>query len=699
MSHDPRMARPAVRWVLLLATAVLLLPPGSGARAGLVDHVVLGIFFASNLVVTFLPKSARNSPRLDYALVIADTFLVSTALFHAGIDGGRFVTVFFLVLLLSAIGTDLPRLLVGATLVAGVYLYLVSSQSEGAGFATLMTRVPFLYVVALYYGRLALQVREQGERQRRTDREKAELQAFLEVASATTSTLDLHEVLFVVAQRVARMVNALRCSILQVDAAASTCRVLASSDDPAVVDLNLDLRKYPEVRLAIETRRPVVIHDIASERLLDPVRDSIARLGFGSILVLPLMHGDNLLGMLFLRAARDGRPFSAAEIASCQVVAHASANALRNAMLHDEVRAEARTRRETSAKLQNILDHSPDLILGCDAAGRIVEFSSGGETLLGIGREEAMGHRLEEFFPEPEARARLGRLLRQGDSIRNFETSVRHRDASLRDALVAATPLRDETGAPRGAVAIVQNITELKTARNHLVQAEKLTALGEVVSGVAHELNNPLAGVLGYAQLLMRDEMDGRQKRATERILDSALRCQKIVQNLLAFSRRYPSEKRTLGLNGLVEKALDLKEYDLRANRIRVVRNLQEDLPRTLLDFTQVQQVLLNLIHNAQQAMSAHRGEGTLTVMTRDVGGALQLRVIDDGPGIDPGEAERLFELFYRSPSTANATAGAGIGLFVCARLVRAMGGRIWARGLPSGGAEFGFALRVMHED
>ena len=695
MSHDPRKARTAVRWVLLLATAVLLLPPGSGARAGIVDHAVLGIFFASNLVLTFLPKSKRDSPRLDYALVIADTFLVSTVLFHSGLDGGRFVAVFFLVLLLSAIGTDLPRLLVGATLVAGVYLYLVSSRAEGGGFATLATRVPFLYVVALYYGRLALQVREQGELQRRTEREKAELQAFLEIASATTSTLDLHQVLFVVAQRVARMVGALRCSILQVDAAASTCRVLASSDDPAVSDLNLDLSKYPEVRLAIETRRPVVIHDVASERILDPVRDSIAHLGFGSILVLPLMHGENLLGMLFLRAAREGRPFTAAEIASCQVVAHASANALRNATLHDEVRAEARTRRETSAKLQNILDHSPDLILGCDAAGRILEFSRGGEALLGIAREEAVGHRLEEFFPEPEARARLGRLLRQGEPIRNFETVVRHRDASLRDALVAATPLRDEAATPRGAVAIVQNITELKTTRNHLVQAEKLTALGEVVSGVAHELNNPLAGVLGYAQLLMRDEMDGRQKRATERILDSALRCQKIVQNLLAFSRRYPSEKRYLGLNGLVEKALDLKEYDLRANRIRVVRNLQEDLPRTMIDFNQVQQVLLNLIHNAQQAMTAHRGEGTLTVMTRDVGGSIQLRIIDDGPGIARDNLPRVFDPFF---TTKPVGEGTGLGLSISYGIVRDHGGRIWAESEPGRGATLVVELPIRRD-
>jgi nitrogen-specific signal transduction histidine kinase len=265
----------------------------------------------------------------------------------------------------------------------------------------------------------------------------------------------------------------------------------------------------------------------------------------------------------------------------------------------------------------------------------------------------------------------------------------------MRDVLVTASPLKDEAGRVYGTVGIVQNITELKAARGHLAQAEKLTALGEVVSGVAHELNNPLAGVLGYAQLLMRAPMEARQQRSVERILDAALRCQRIVQNLLAFSRRNPSEKRYLGLNGLIEKTLDIKEYDLRVNRIRVVRDLQPDLPKTMLDFNQIQQVLLNLINNAQYAMATHGGQGTLTVMTREAAGMIEVRIHDDGPGIPRDNQPRIFDPFF---TTKPAGEGTGLGLSISYGIVRDHGGRIWVDSEPARGTTLVVEIPVRRE-
>jgi PAS domain S-box-containing protein len=694
-SQSRSLVQPALRWVLMVATAAMLAPPGLRGGFGPVETALLLAWFASNLVLALFSRRARVSPLLDYAIVIADTFLLSAALFQAGLDGGRLPLVFFLVMLLAALGPELRRLVAGATLVAFLYVYLLANAPGDGETWGLLTRVPFLFAVALYFGSIARAVRAHHEEIGRTLRRMDELQAFLEVTAATNSSLDLQRVLYVVTERVARLVDAMRCSVLEVDEASGRCRVLASSDDPAITDLHLDLRKYPEVRKAIETRQVVVIQDVSREELMHEVRETVQRIGLESILVLPLMHGNDLLGMLFLRAARDGRRFTPQEIAACQVVANASANAMRNALLHEQVRQEAGSRREAAGKLQNILDQFPDLIWATDGGGRLTEFSRGGEQLLGIRRDQALGRRWDEFFAEPEGRARLARLHREGVPIQNLETLVRREDGTTRDVFIAATPQRDAAGAVRSTVGILKDISELKAVRGHLMQAEKLTALGEVVSGVAHELNNPLAGVLGYAQLLTRGAVDSKQRRLVERILDSALRCQTIVHSLLSFARRHPSEKRVLGLNGIIEKTLALKEYDLRARHVQVVRDLEPDLPKTLLDFNQIQQLLLNLINNAEYAIAAHRGGGSLMLMTRAVGGSLQLRVQDDGPGIPRKNLPRIFDPFF---TTKPVGEGTGLGLSIAYGIVRDHGGRIWAEGEPGRGTTMVVELPVRGE-
>ena len=539
----------------------------------------------------------------------------------------------------------------------------------------MLLRIPFLYVVGLYYGHLVHEARLEQDRAGRIELEKRDLETFLEITSAATSTLDLNQVLYTIVRRIASLVDALRCSILTVDETHGRCLVLASSDNPDVSGLALDLGKYPEVRRAVETREVVVINDVEQEPLLDHVRDKLHALGFHSIMVLPLISGNSLLGMLFLRAARREQRFSRKDIAACMVVANASANALRNAMLYEQARAEVTSRKETADKLQNVLDHFPDLIYTTDREGRVTEFSRGGEGMLGFGRGEALGLGFADLYCEPAARERLERVLGEGIPVESLETTVRRRDGSSQDVMVAAAPLRDGAGRVSGSVGIIKNIADLKTARRHLVQAEKLSALGEVVSGVAHELNNPLAGVLGYAQLLMGGQMDAKQQRSVERIFESALRCQKIVQNLLAFARQHPSEKKYLGLNGIVEKTLDLKAYQLRVNNIQVTKRLDPDLPKTMLDFNQIQQVLLNVINNAQYSISRDRGRGTLAFTTSWRDDVLRIEVADDGPGIPEKIVGKVFDPFF---TTKPVGEGTGLGLSVSYGIVQAHGGRIW---------------------
>jgi len=680
-----RTIRLALRWMLILATAMLLTPPGSGRHPQPFDTLLILAFASSNVALTLLPRVTIRSRNLEYLTVISDTFLVALALFRAGLDQVHLPLVFFLTLLLAALGPDLPRMIAGTTALAAFYLVLTWRGITGSpeAMVSFLMRLPFLYVVGLYYGHLVQQARREQAGAARVEVEKQELETFLEVTKAATSTLELDKVLYVIVRRIATLVAALRCSILTVDEASGTCTVLASSDNPAISGLRIELKKYPEVLRAIATHRPGVINDVFNDPMLHGVRDSLERLGFQSILVLPLVFGEDLLGMLFLRAARPQGPFTASEIDSCQVVANASANALRNAMLFEEMRKEARRRKETADKLQNILAHFPDLIYATDLEGRLTEFSRGGEALLGYARGEALGLNAADFYAEAAARARLQEMLVSGTPLQNLETTVKRRDGTLQEVIVAAAPLRDETGRLYGTVGIIKNVTELKMAQRHLLQAEKLGAIGEVVSGVAHELNNPLAGVLGYAQLLMGGPMEARQQRSVERIFESALRCQKIVQNLLAFARQHPAEKRYLGLNGIIEKTLDLKAYQLKVNNIKVVRHLDPDLPKTMLDFNQIQQVLLNVINNAQYSMSTHQGQGTLSVRTTLREGTIRVEIEDDGPGIARDVLGRIFDPFF---TTKPVGEGTGLGLAVSYGIIKAHGGRIWADSMPGRG-------------
>jgi len=235
----------------------------------------------------------------------------------------------------------------------------------------------------------------------------------------------------------------------------------------------------------------------------------------------------------------------------------------------------------------------------------------------------------------------------------------------------------------------------LDQATQQLMQAEKLTALGELVAGVAHEINNPLTSILGYTQLLLAKETTPEVRRRLETISEEAERSGRIVRNLLTFARKQPPEKRLLGLNGIVEKTLDLKAYQFRVNQIVVEKDLERDLPKSMLDYHQIQQVLLNLLNNAEQAMTENGSGGLVRISTRAAGERIELRVADSGPGIPDDVIGRLFEPFF---TTKKEGKGTGLGLSLCYGIVQEHGGTITVDNVSEGGAVFRIALPVAGE-
>ncbi len=222
--------------------------------------------------------------------------------------------------------------------------------------------------------------------------------------------------------------------------------------------------------------------------------------------------------------------------------------------------------------------------------------------------------------------------------------------------------------------------TRLRAAQEQLMQAEKMSAIGQLISGVTHELNNPLSGVMGFAQLMLAGEVNPKARKNLERIYSEAVRCQKIVQNLLTFSRRHQPEKTSRSLNDAVNSVLELRAYQLQVDDVEVVRRYDPNLPPTMLDFHQMQQVILNVVNNAHHAMLQAGGRPRrLTVVTERAGDRVRARFIDTGTGIPRERLEKIFDPFF---TTKEPGKGTGLGLSVSRAIIRDHQGQMSADSL-----------------
>jgi signal transduction histidine kinase/CheY-like chemotaxis protein len=247
----------------------------------------------------------------------------------------------------------------------------------------------------------------------------------------------------------------------------------------------------------------------------------------------------------------------------------------------------------------------------------------------------------------------------------------------------------------------------LQKAQARLVQSEKLAAVGELVAGVAHELNNPLTSIIGFAHLLLQGDLDEQSRKDLDKILVQARRAAGIVYGLLDFARQRPPEQKPIQVNGVLKSTLELLAYELRTSNIECVTNLSLDLPLTMADPYQLQQVFVNLVNNACQAMNNTNGGGHLTITTElgpatfidrqaSAGPAIRVSVQDDGPGIPLQLLSSIFDPFV---TTKPEGQGTGLGLSVCHGIITEHGGHIWAESVPDQGATFFVELPVVAPD
>jgi two-component system NtrC family sensor kinase len=240
-----------------------------------------------------------------------------------------------------------------------------------------------------------------------------------------------------------------------------------------------------------------------------------------------------------------------------------------------------------------------------------------------------------------------------------------------------------------------QAYENLRRTQEQLLHSEKLAAVGQLISGVAHELNNPLTAILGYSQLLTSSGQVGPLALGyTEKLYKQAQRTHRIVQNLLSFARQHKPERVPVPLNAVLEDTLALRDYDLRMSQIRVHLGLGKNLPAVPADPHQLQQVFLNLINNAVDAILEHSAEGDLWVRTGVEGNQLLIEFADSGPGVkDPS---RIFDPFY---TTKPVGKGTGLGLSICYGIVTEHGGTIRVKNDPPRGAVFQIELPLQSDD
>ncbi len=229
-------------------------------------------------------------------------------------------------------------------------------------------------------------------------------------------------------------------------------------------------------------------------------------------------------------------------------------------------------------------------------------------------------------------------------------------------------------------------VETLKTTQAQLIQSEKLSGIGEFVAGVAHELNNPLTSVMGFSELLKKSDTNPQHLRYLEMIHKSSLRCQKIVQSLLSFARRHQPERKLSNVNELLESAVEILQYQMRTSNIGLVKHLDPTLPKVLLDPHQVQQVFINIINNARQAIEAHRPSGCVRLITERHDGHARITIKDNGPGIAEANLSKVFDPFFTTKDVGNGT---GLGLSLCYGIIKEHGGHINVRSKPGTGSTF----------
>ena len=323
---------------------------------------------------------------------------------------------------------------------------------------------------------------------------------------------------------------------------------------------------------------------------------------------------------------------------------------------------------------QKILNATQSMIMVLDTAG-LISYANRRCYEAGYKQDEIIGRRLvdlvdssqrEEFDSALETTA-------HGQQVENLELRAKRSDGTLGHFSISLSPMRDEQNAVNSVVVVMTDITDAALMQAKLAHAERMATIGRLVSGVAHEVNNPLAAILGFTDLLLENpQVPANAREDLQIILQETQRTKDIVQDLLSFARQRPVKRELAHINAVLRQTTKLRSYDFASHGVEVTEEYDESLPTVLGDAQQLQQVFLNLLNNAYDATEDTGRRGKIHLRTLHTGDWVEVTIRDNGTGIP--DVQRIFDPFYTTKQTGKGT---GLGLSICYGIVRAHGGEI----------------------
>jgi PAS domain S-box-containing protein len=440
----------------------------------------------------------------------------------------------------------------------------------------------------------------------------------------------------------------------------------------------------------IATRQAQLVSDPSHHEGVDMryVREAGSR----EFVMAPLCGQDHVYGVITADNCHTQRPLRESDREGLMLFASAAGMALENARLMKRIA-------ESEARHRMVLDNSPVAILGLSRHHRIVTWNRGAESIFGCRAEEVVGRSIRDLVAPAageDFEQLLSSLMRDG-AVRDVPLKARRSDGALLDVAVSWSGSSTDFLANDEWTVVIRDVTEARKLQNQLILSEKLTVVGQLIAGIAHELNNPLQAVVGYAQVLVESPQHGAD-RELRSVYENAKRCRRIIDNLLLFVRQGEVHKRSIPLRRVVDASLELLSHKLRRGQIAVGVHGDDEL-YVHANFQQLEQVFINLLNNACDALAGCTGPRRIDIDLMPDDGHVSVRIGDTGPGIPPQIRDRIFEPFF---TTKGEGLGTGLGLPLCRQIIEDHGGSLRVRDGEAGmgGTVFHFELkRCPHTD